>query len=92
MPYKDRKVHSLYTAARVRRPREAWIAANGPCARCGSQRDLQVDHIDPKKKISHRICRLVSAPSRSRAGEMSGSLHHLPQEKDGRGLRAAARH
>ena len=30
--------------------RTAWIEANGPCAQCGSSKDLEVDHIDPSLK------------------------------------------
>lgn len=35
--------------------RESWITANGPCSSCGSNNSLQVDHIDRKTKISHRV-------------------------------------
>lgn len=35
--------------------RRAWLAANGPCVKCGGTTKLQVDHIDPNKKDSHRI-------------------------------------
>jgi 5-methylcytosine-specific restriction endonuclease McrA len=30
--------------------RAAWIEANGPCKRCGSTQELEVDHIDPATK------------------------------------------
>jgi hypothetical protein len=30
--------------------RDAWLAENGPCARCGSAEELQVDHVDPESK------------------------------------------
>lgn len=33
----------------------SWLALNGPCARCGVWSELTVDHIDPLKKVSHRI-------------------------------------
>lgn len=32
-----------------------WIQANGPCRACGSDYRLEVDHIDPAEKVSHRI-------------------------------------
>ena len=35
--------------------REAWIAANGPCAICGSRERLEVDHEEPETKVSHRV-------------------------------------
>jgi hypothetical protein len=35
--------------------RDAWLAENGPCQRCGSWDRLEVDHVDPSKKISHKV-------------------------------------
>ena len=32
-----------------------WFDINGPCVLCGSNEELQLDHIDPQTKISHRI-------------------------------------
>lgn len=31
--------------------RSDWIAANGPCKHCGSNQKLEVDHINPLKKV-----------------------------------------
>lgn len=39
-----------FQRAWVRRRRAAWIAANGPCAQCGSSDRLEVDHRDPTEK------------------------------------------
>lgn len=41
--------------AMLKRRREEWIAANGPCANCGFWGELEVDHIDPAQKENHRI-------------------------------------
>jgi 5-methylcytosine-specific restriction endonuclease McrA len=35
--------------------RKQWIDENGPCVICGSLVDLQVDHINPTEKVSHRV-------------------------------------
>lgn len=35
--------------------RKEWFEKNGPCAKCGSWNDLELDHIDPALKISHSI-------------------------------------
>lgn len=35
--------------------RQQWLAENGPCALCGSAKRLEVDHIDPELKVSHRV-------------------------------------
>lgn len=32
-----------------------WLAKHGPCQNCGSSVALEVDHIDPSQKLSHRI-------------------------------------
>jgi len=35
--------------------RKIWLEENGPCIKCGSRVALEVDHIDPSTKTSHRI-------------------------------------
>ena len=59
MPYVDPKKqreaqHQWYLAV-VKERKAAWILANGPCKKCGSADELEVDHIDPSKKVSHNI-------------------------------------
>ena len=54
MPYKDKNKKRLYQSERSRKLRQQWLDINGPCA-CGSNIDLQVDHVDPSSKVSHRI-------------------------------------
>ena len=39
----------------LRKRRETWIQANGPCRYCGSLENLEVDHIDPATKIAHNV-------------------------------------
>ena len=39
----------------LQRRRTDWLEANGPCVKCGSQADLEVDHIDRASKVSHRL-------------------------------------
>ena len=35
--------------------REKWFKENGPCKNCGSWENLELDHIDPAQKVSHKI-------------------------------------
>lgn len=35
--------------------RREWLAENGPCVRCGSSENLQVDHIKPGTKVDHKV-------------------------------------
>ena len=44
---KKRTYDRAWMAAR----RSAWIKEHGPCARCNSWDDLEVDHIDPATKL-----------------------------------------
>lgn len=46
-----RKYEREYQAKR----RNVWFAENGPCKHCGSWRDLELDHINPEDKVTHRI-------------------------------------
>lgn len=55
MPYKDRETQRRYERERLARIRAAWLAAHGPCVRCGSTVDLEVDHVDPSQKLDHRL-------------------------------------
>lgn len=55
MPYKDPLKQIEYQRLWVARRRAEWFEANGPCEQCGSEDDLQLDHRDPDKKVSHRI-------------------------------------
>jgi len=55
MPYASKAAQSAYQNRWLKQRRLAWIQSHGPCAVCGSSFRLQVDHIDPAKKVSHRI-------------------------------------
>ena len=50
-PAKMRRYKREWVANR----RNKWFAENGPCVHCGSQENLELDHIDPAKKIHHGI-------------------------------------
>ena len=39
----------------VKTRRKEWFAKNGPCVDCGSWENLELDHEDPKTKISHTV-------------------------------------
>ena len=50
MPYANPDAQRAYQLAWITRRRDEWIAENGPCQRCGSTEDLEVDHVDPATK------------------------------------------
>ena len=55
MPYKDQAAQLAYQKRWMANRRKQWLAANGPCVRCGSWDHLEVDHIDPKTKVHHAV-------------------------------------
>lgn len=55
MPYKDLNIQREYQNRWVQNRRLEWLKENGPCVDCGGIENLQVDHVDPTQKITHRI-------------------------------------
>jgi hypothetical protein len=39
----------------VQQRRTQWLKEHGPCVQCGSTKRLEVDHIDPKEKVDHKV-------------------------------------
>lgn len=54
MPYADPARNTRCKVEWARRQREAWFEGK-VCAECGSSERLELDHIDPSLKVSHRI-------------------------------------
>lgn len=52
-------MHTPETRARdlrkMKQRRLDWFEENGPCRKCGSWEDLEVDHVDPVCKVSHNV-------------------------------------
>lgn len=55
MPYKDPDKQREYQRKWLQKRRQEWLEENGPCIDCGCWDDLEVDHIDPELKDTHRI-------------------------------------
>ncbi len=55
MSYKTSEKQRAYQRVWWRGRRAAWVALNGPCVKCGSHLNLEVDHIDPEAKVSHKV-------------------------------------
>jgi hypothetical protein len=55
MPYSAAATRKQYARVWMFDRKAAWLKANGPCRHCGSKEDLQVDHVDPSQKVTHRI-------------------------------------
>jgi len=68
----------------IRRGR--WLWKNGPCQRCGSWTDLEVDHIDPATKVSHAVWSW-SKPRRMRELEKCQVLCRVCHQKKSTGAR-----
>lgn len=50
MTNKDPEKARAWMLAWINRRRQDWITENGPCAKCGSGEQLEIDHIDPALK------------------------------------------
>ena len=55
MGYLDRNKQRAFARDWIKRRRNEWFEANGPCHLCGSWERLEVDHIDPAQKVTHRV-------------------------------------
>lgn len=55
MPFKDRDKQREFCRFWMEKRRHLWFLANGPCKHCGSWDDMELDHIEPATKASHRI-------------------------------------
>ena len=55
MPYANKENQRQYQRRWLRRRRAVWFKEHGPCKRCGSWKRLELHHVDPAKKVSHRI-------------------------------------
>jgi len=55
MPFKNKEQKRKYQREWYANRRKQWIEANGPCILCGSNENLEVDHIDPNQKVTHKI-------------------------------------
>lgn len=54
MPFADKEQFRAYQREWVRKRREKWFADKS-CVECGALDQLELDHINPDHKISHRI-------------------------------------
>jgi 5-methylcytosine-specific restriction endonuclease McrA len=55
MPMATKQEQRTYQREWMAKRRWAWLSVQGPCAECGSEEDLQLDHVDPAAKVSHRV-------------------------------------
>lgn len=55
MPYADPEKQREFQRKRVARIRAEWLAAHGPCCKCGSWEEIEVDHKSREEKVTHRV-------------------------------------
>lgn len=55
MSYSDKDAQREYQRKWIAKRRLTWLDSHGPCVRCGSVEDLEVDHIDASTKVSHSV-------------------------------------
>lgn len=101
MPYKDPEAQREYQrawAAKRRAASRAAFLADKSCARCGSTEDLELDHVNPADKVSHRIwtwsekrrvaelakCQVLCKPCHDRKCGLDGFADRTPRHGRGR--------
>jgi len=55
MPYADPEIRRSYANRWMKKRRADWVAEHGPCIDCGGEENLQVDHVDAARKVTHRV-------------------------------------
>lgn len=70
MPYNILSEQQNYQLNWIRKRRDEWINENGPCKICGSNEDLEIDHINPNDKEIN-ISRIWSRKKEIRDKELS---------------------
>jgi hypothetical protein len=55
MPYKDKEKQREFNREWIKSRRLNWFQENGPCKSCGSNQNLELDHLNPDVKITHKI-------------------------------------
>lgn len=55
LPFKNPEKKRIYERNKYRGLRHEWLQKNGPCVKCGSDKDLEIDHIDWRTKVSNRV-------------------------------------
>ena len=54
MPYKDKTKQLEYQKRWMRKRRSDWFEGKS-CVECGDTKKLELDHIDPSKKVTHNV-------------------------------------
>lgn len=55
MPFKSKEAKRAYQRKWYAERRANWLLLNGPCVVCFSWDGLEIDHIDPSSKVSHKV-------------------------------------
>jgi 5-methylcytosine-specific restriction endonuclease McrA len=82
MPYADRAQQREYQRAWKAERRAVWLKEHGPCAKCGSWEKLEVDHVDPTKKVDHKVWTWSEERRSKEFGEMPAALRAVPPGED----------
>lgn len=80
--YSNKSVQLDYQRRWMLRRRMEWISANGgACVQCGSTDNLEVDHVTPSNKITHRVWSYASGFRERELSKCQILCHKCHQEK-----------
>ncbi|HEB28733.1 MAG TPA: HNH endonuclease [Porticoccus sp.] len=84
MPYKDKEKQCEYQRKRLALRRHEWLQ-DKQCSYCNSTKNLEVDHINPKEKISHNVWSWTTKrmlKELSKCQVLCRQCHHMKTAKD----------
>jgi hypothetical protein len=89
VPYGNPERQREYMRNWIRQRREEWFQAHGPCVDCGSRENLELDHVDRNKKVTHRVWSWTAARRETELAKCVARCSECHLRKTVRELRGA---
>lgn len=87
MPNSNREAYRAYHRTYMRKRRQEWFADKA-CIRCGSRNALELDHIDPSIKVTHKVWSWTKARRDMELAKCQALCHACHKAKTTEYLRA----
>lgn len=91
MPYTDKDQQRAFQKKWMSDRRKRWLQLHGPCA-CGSWDLLEVHHVDPAKKVDHKVWSWSKKRRDEELAKCVALCHECHQEETSARLRKPITH